>query len=86
MSSKRVGAPLGDTDAGKGGVKSLRVCQIVVNLVLLNEHDSPVTPDAVVFAGNENGTAAENLAAWLENLPMQLHLAANASPEENGTA
>lgn len=66
----------------------LRVSQIVVSLVLLNEHDAPITPEPVLFAGDENGTAAENLALWIETLPMQLELAAAqiAAPEENGAA
>lgn len=66
----------------------LRVSQIVVSLVLLNEHDAPVTPEPVMFAGNETGTAAENLAAWIAALPMQLELAAEqlaAPDEQNGT-
>lgn len=60
----------------------LRVSQIVVSLVLLNEHDSPVTPEPVMFSGNEDGTAVENLALWLETLPMQLELAAAQLPSE----
>ena len=57
----------------------LRVSQIVVNLVLVNEHDAPVQPDQLVFTGNENGTAAENLIAWMNNLPA--HLAKAGTPE-----
>ncbi len=65
-----------ETQAPTGA--TLRVSQIVVNLVLLNEHDAPVTPDAIAFAGNETGTAAEQLAAWLGGLSAQLEAASDA--------
>lgn len=54
----------------------LRVSQIVVNLVLLNEHDAPIPADQpVVFTGDANGTAAENLAGWLAKLDQHLEVA-----------
>lgn len=88
MSGKpQVGAPTGDTEAGRGDEKTLRVSQIVVSLILLNEHDAPITPEPVIFAGDDNGTAAENLTAWITSLPVQLELAAaqlEAPAEENG--
>ena len=51
---------------------SLRVSQIVVQLVLLNEHDAPVHPEPLVFVGNEGGSAADQLTEWLPTLPAQL--------------
>lgn len=60
----------------------LRVSQIVVQLVLLDEHDAPIRPDAASFAGNENGTAAENLIAWLVTLPAHLEIAAAQLAEQ----
>lgn len=59
----------------------LRVSQIIVNLVLLDEHDSPVRPDALIFQGDETGSAAEHLAAWLGELPMQLVMANATIPQ-----
>lgn len=66
--------------------QTLRVSQIAVNLVLLNEHDAPVSPEQIVFAGNENGTAIDNLMAWVAALPLQLGIAAAQveAPEKNG--
>lgn len=55
----------------------LRVSQIVVNLILLNEHDAPIpNTEPLVFTGDENGTAADNLAGWLAKLPAHLENAA----------
>lgn len=55
----------------------LRVSQIVVNVVLLNEHDAPIPAEQpIVFTGDENGTAAENAATWLTNMPVHLEIAA----------
>lgn len=68
----------------------LRVSQIAVNLVLINEHDAPTQADPVVFTGDENGTAAENLMGWLAKLPQHLEVAAaqlsNGSVEEDPDA
>lgn len=61
----------------------LRVAQIIVNLVLLNEHDAPVSStEPLVFTGDANGTAAENLVGWLAKLPQHLEAAAIAQPPE----
>lgn len=55
---------------------SLRVSQIIVNLILLNEHDAPLPADQpIIFIGDENGTAADNLAGWLAKLPQHLEIA-----------
>lgn len=67
----------------------LRVSQIVVNLVLLNEHDAPIPADQpIIFTGDANGTAAENLAGWLAKLPAHLEVASAqlvAQPEPVAT-
>lgn len=63
----------------------LRVSQIVVNVVLLNEHDAPIPADQpLVFTGDENGTAADNLTGWLAKLPQHLETASAqlAAPPE----
>lgn len=68
----------------------LRVMQLVVQPVLLNEHDCPVTPDPLIFTGDDNGTAADNLSGWLAKLPLHLEIAAaqfNAPPaDQNGAS
>lgn len=53
----------------------VRVSQIIVQIVVLDQHDAPINADPLVFVGNENGTAADNLAAWLADLPAQLETA-----------
>ena len=63
-------------------VTQLRVSQIIVQLVLLNEHDAPIHPDQLVFHGDPAGTAPEKLAAWLTELPGHL-AAASETPLED---
>ena len=55
---------------------ALRVSQIEVHLVLLNEHDVILREGPAVFQNDANGTAADHLAEWAKNgLPVQLELA-----------
>lgn len=72
--STRKGTQLNKATKPETGTK-LRVSQLVLQPILLNEHDSPFTSEPVVFVGDENGTAADNLAAWIANLPLHLAIA-----------
>lgn len=51
---------------------SLRVSQIMVQLVLLDEHDAPQRPDPLAFQGDAEGTAVEKAQAFLKDLPGKL--------------
>jgi hypothetical protein len=54
---------------------TLRVSQIVVSLVLLDEYDAPKNADPIAFAGDAEGTAAEKLRGWVDGLPEKLRRA-----------
>jgi hypothetical protein len=53
-------------------MSDLRVSQIIVQLVLLDEFDAPRHAEPIVFAGDADGTAEVKLAAWLGDLPAKL--------------
>lgn len=59
-------------------MSGLRVSQIVVQLVLLDEYDAPTKSEPIVFAGGADGTAIEKLRAWCDDLPGKLSGAENA--------
>ena len=61
---------------------ALRVSQIELHVILVNEHDAPVRADPLIFEGNDAGSAAEHLSAWLANLPTHLAQAGNLAPED----
>jgi hypothetical protein len=60
---------------------ALRVSQLELTMILLNEHDAPVRPDPLVFMGSGQGSAADQLIAWLQALPTHL---AQATPPDSG--
>lgn len=51
-----------------------RVSKIIIGLVLVNEFDAIEETTPIPFGNDADGTAAEKVAAWLEDLPA--HLAA----------
>lgn len=50
----------------------MRVAQVVVQFVLLDQHDAPIQSEQSVFVGTADGTALENAIAALEELPAKL--------------
>lgn len=48
---------------------SLRVSQIHLQVVLLDEFDAPRPTDAVTFSGDAQATAWEKAAVWIAELP-----------------
>lgn len=50
----------------------MRVSQLVVQAVLLDEFDAPQQTEPVTFSGDGEGTAADKLRDWLDDLPKKL--------------
>jgi hypothetical protein len=61
---------------------SLRVAQINVGLILLDEFDAIKNADPITFAGDQDGTAPDKLREWLDELPQKLAKAAELPPRE----
>lgn len=58
---------------------SLRIAQINISLVLLDEFDAIKNTEAIVFTGDQDGNAVDKLREWLNELPKKLDEATDKS-------
>ena len=74
------------TPPSNGTQPKLRVSQIVVTLVLIDEYDALKNADPLVFTGDPDGTAAEKATVFLTDSLPQLLTAPIEPPQEPAAA
>ena len=78
MAQRKPRVPRTTAPPTNGTAPKLRVSQIVVTLVLIDEYDALKNADPLVFTGDVDGSAAEKATAFLtDSLPQLL----NTPPE-----